>query len=53
MKIMLGLARLAYLAPGNTEAVLAGTQPRSISLKKLLGKIPHSWSEQREKFGFD
>ena len=46
------MARLAYLAPDITEAILAGTQPRSLTLKKLLGKIPFSWAEQRKSFGF-
>ena len=46
------MARLAYLAPDITEAILAGTQPRSLSLKKLLGEIPLSWAEQRKSFGF-
>ena len=46
------MARLAYLAPDITEAILAGRQPRSLTLKKLLGEIPLSWAEQRKSFGF-
>ena len=46
------IARLAYLAPDITEAILAGRQPRSLSLKTLIKETPHSWAEQRNKLGF-
>ena len=47
-----GVMRLAYLAPDITQAILDGTQPRSLSLRKLLAGVPLAWSEQREAFGF-
>ena len=46
------MMRLAYLAPDICEAILQGTQPPDISLKRLLRGIPLSWQEQRQKFGF-
>jgi len=46
------MVRLGYLAPDIVEAILAGTQPRSLSLKKLLRGVPPNWSEQRQRFGF-
>ena len=42
----------ARLAPDICEAILQGTQPPDLSLKKLLRGLPLSWQEQRQKFGF-
>ena len=44
------ILRLAYLAPDIVEAIVAGKQPQSLSLKRLLREIPLSWAEQRERF---
>ena len=46
------IARLAYLAPDITQSILDGTQPRSLTLKKLLADVPDSWTEQRRRFGY-
>ena len=46
------MLRLAYLAPDVCESILQGTQPRRLTLKKLLRGIPLSWQEQRREFGF-
>ena len=45
------ILRLTFLAPDIVEAIVAGKQPRSLSLKRLLREIPLSWAEQRERFG--
>ncbi len=45
------ILRLAYLAPGIVEGIVAGKQPRSLTLKRLLREIPLNWAEQRERFG--
>ena len=46
------ILRLAYLAPDIVEAILAGRQPRRLSLRAMLQGVPQSWNEQRLKFGF-
>ena len=47
------LLPLAYLAPDIIEALLDGTQPASLDLKKIQTKpIPLSWIKQRELLGF-
>lgn len=48
------LARLAYLAPDITAAILDGSQPATLtsrSLLKLPG-LPLAWPEQRKMLGF-
>jgi site-specific DNA recombinase len=48
------LARLAYLAPDITTAILDGTQPAALTSHKLL-KLPAlslGWPEQRKLLGF-
>lgn len=45
------ILRLACLAPDIVEAIVAGKQPRSLTLKRLLRGIPLCWAEQRERFG--
>lgn len=47
------LCRLAFLAPDIQKTIIAGRQPRDLSLLRLLNEpIPILWSEQRRKFGF-
>jgi hypothetical protein len=48
------LARLSYLAPDITEAILDGRQPRDLSADKLLAhsRLPLGWHEQRTVLGF-
>ena len=48
------MARLAYLAPDIVAAILDGTQPTSLSARKLLriSSLPLDWSAQRHLLGF-
>ena len=46
------ILRLATLAPDIIEAILDGREPSGLSLRKLTGKLPVMWDEQRERFGF-
>jgi len=42
------LLPLAYLAPDLTDAILAGRQPRSVSLAALTAQpLPMDWAAQR------
>mgnify|MGYP001419314996 CR=1 FL=1 len=43
--------RLALLAPDIVEAVLAGKQPASLTLKDLMLPFPVEWAGQRVQFG--
>ena len=43
--------RLALLAPDIVEAILAGKQPASLTLKDLMHPFPVEWAGQREQFG--
>ena len=44
---------LSFLAPDIAEAILAGIQPRSMTVELLLSRdIPLSWQEQRAALGF-
>src|ERR1051325_2764797 len=44
---------LSFLAPDIVDAILAGTQPRSMTVQTLLGReMPLSWPQQRVTFGF-
>jgi hypothetical protein len=45
------VVRLALLAPDIVEAILAGKQPASLTLKDLMAPFPVEWSGQRERFG--
>jgi hypothetical protein len=47
-------ARLSYLAPDITEAILDGRQPRDLTADKLLAhsRLPLAWPEQRSVLGF-
>lgn len=48
------LARLAYLAPDITTAILDGTQPTTLTSRSLLKRpgLPLAWPEQRKILGF-
>ncbi|ODU27623.1 MAG: hypothetical protein ABS88_15865 [Sphingopyxis sp. SCN 67-31] len=48
------LARLAYLAPDITSAILDGTQPRALTSRELLKMpaLPLAWPDQRKLLGF-
>lgn len=48
------LARLAFLAPDITAAILAGTQPACLTSRRLLKlpALPLDWNEQRQALGF-
>jgi hypothetical protein len=46
------ILRLACLAPDIVEAILDGTEPSGLSLRKLSKNVPLMWDEQRELFGF-
>ena len=49
---MYRVMRLTLLAPDIIEAVLNGTQPRTLTLQNVIRGFPVSWREQRELFGF-
>jgi site-specific DNA recombinase len=48
------LARLAYLAPDITSAILDGLQPATLTSRRLLKLpgLPLAWPEQRRMLGF-
>jgi hypothetical protein len=46
------LLRFGYLAPDIVEAIVEGRQPRSLTVKRLLQKIPCAWQDQGVAFGF-
>ena len=47
------MIKLAYLAPGITQAIVDGTQPASLTLAELMKRdIPVSWTDQRRAFAF-
>jgi ParB-like chromosome segregation protein Spo0J len=43
--------RLATLAPGLVEEILAGKEPSGLSQRKLSAQIPPNWHEQQQLFG--
>ena len=45
------VVRLALLAPDIVEAILAGKQPASMTLKDLMAPFPVEWEGQRVRFG--
>ena len=45
------VVRLALLAPDIVEAILAGKQPASLTLKDLMLPFPVEWERQRVRFG--
>ena len=47
------LIRLAFLAPDIQQAILAGRQPRTLNLQKMVHQdLPIAWTQQREALGF-
>lgn len=46
------ILRLNLLAPQIKEAILDGTQPRSLSLQDMQTPFPDLWHEQLKHFGF-
>ncbi len=47
------ICRLAFLAPDIQKQIIAGRQPRGLTLERLLNEpIAASWVAQREQFGF-
>ena len=46
------ILRLALLAPGIVEAILAGNTDQALMLEELERPLPASWAEQREHFGW-
>jgi DNA invertase Pin-like site-specific DNA recombinase len=44
---------LAWLAPDIVEAILEGRQPKGLTVKRLLEKLPMDWPEQRRVLGFE
>ncbi|MEJ6010077.1 recombinase family protein [Novosphingobium aquae] len=48
------LARLRFLAPDITLAIIEGRQPVELTARSLLrcGDLPVDWNEQRQVFGF-
>ena len=49
---MYRVMRLTLLTPDIIEAVLNGTQPRTLTLQNVVRGFPVSWQEQRKVFGF-
>jgi DNA invertase Pin-like site-specific DNA recombinase len=52
-KVIRKVLRLAFLAPDITEAIVFGSQPKSLSLSELQGISAQSWDEQRRLLGFN
>lgn len=48
------IARFAFLAPEITTAILEGSQPAGLSVRKLLrtSELPMDWKQQRDMLGF-
>jgi len=51
-KVIRKALRLAFLAPSITEAIILGSQPKSLSVSELQGVAAHSWHEQRRLLRF-
>ena len=49
---MSGILRFGYLVPDIAEAIIEGSQPRSMTIKQLLRGIPCGWADKRAAFGF-
>jgi hypothetical protein len=47
------LLPLAWLAPDIVEAILDGRQPKALTVKRLLAKLPMDWADQRRALGFE
>jgi site-specific DNA recombinase len=46
------ILQCAFLAPDIVEAILDGRQPADFSIERLRTKLPMTWAEQRQRFGF-
>jgi hypothetical protein len=51
-KVIRKTLRLAFLAPDITEAIIVGTQPKSVSVTELQGIASPSWDAQRRLLRF-
>ena len=51
-KVVRKVLRLAFLAPDVTEAIMLGSQPKSLSVSELQGVASFSWDEQRRLLKF-
>jgi hypothetical protein len=51
-KYVTKIYRLNFLAPKIKEAILDGTQPRTLTLSRLMQDIPLCWQEQSRLYGF-
>jgi DNA invertase Pin-like site-specific DNA recombinase len=51
-KVIRKVLRLAFLAPDITEAIILGSQPKSLSVSELQAISAHSWTEQRRLLKF-
>lgn len=50
---MARVMKLTYLAPDIIEAIMLGTQPKSLKISDIIKHpIPVSWQKQRELYGF-
>jgi len=46
------ILRLNYLCPQIKQAIMEGTQPRTLMLQDMLTPFPDLWAEQMSHFGF-
>ena len=51
-KVIRKVLRLAFLAPDITEAIIFGSQPKSLSVSELQGVSAYSWDMQRQLLRF-
>ena len=51
-KVIRKALRLAFLAPDIIQAIVLGSQPKSLSVSELQGVAAHSWHDQRRLLGF-
>jgi site-specific DNA recombinase len=51
-KVIRKVLRLAFLAPDITEAIIIGSQPKSLSVSELQDIAAFSWDEQRRLLRF-
>jgi hypothetical protein len=42
--------RCAFLAPDIVKAIVDGTQPRHLTLDRLMRGVPPVWADQRRRF---
>jgi site-specific DNA recombinase len=45
------LAPLAFVSPRIVEAITSGSAPADLTVTSLTSVLPHSWTEQEQKFG--